>query len=211
MKRVIRGMGGRTPKQLACAALAMATAACATAPAAPVASQSMQEYCFDGAAPQRATADDIHMFDTYIGRFRGATQQDETSGREFFFTVEYAWFDEGHRTVRYRVALSIVGQQSDRTLSEGFYGYDPFNERVYVLGVFTSGASGFGAVGEFDRAANSRTTWACQIDADGRRIYVRDNMEMIDADSWRNVTRVRQGEDGDWTTITDEVMTRASS
>jgi hypothetical protein len=189
-----------------CAASGALAAACATMTVAPLAPQ--HDYCFDGAVPQRASADDLHVFDPYIGRFRGATQRDEASGREFYFTVEYAWFGAGQRVVRYRVAVTVVNEPDERILSEGYYGYDPFNERLYVLGVFASGVTGFGAIGEFDRATHHKSTWACQIDSAGNRSFVRDSTEVINADSWRNVTRVRQGPAGDWVVVTDEIMTR---
>ena len=69
---------------------------------------------------------------------------------EHFFTVSYQWFDQKKSIVKYAVATVIPSQNRTIVNSEGFYGFDPFNDRLYVLGAFRNGMSGFGSVGVFD-------------------------------------------------------------
>lgn len=160
-----------------------------------------------GESPQHATADDMHVFDPYIGRFRSKTFEDEESGKTFHHVVEYRWFDALRSVVEFTVS-TVVGEDAERVNSRGFYGYDPFHEQLYVIAALTQGGSGFGTVGEFDRATRRRVTWARSRTPDGRTMHVRDAFEVVDENSWKDVTSVREGEEGEWRVVYRDTFTR---
>lgn len=161
-------------------------------------------------APQSATAEDMKIFTPYIGEFRSPTQTFDDSDVEYYFTVEYQWFDKDKTIVKYVVAMQVPAQERTLVTSEGFYGFDPFNDRLYVFGAFSRGMSGWGAVGRFDHETGARETWAKSIDPDGVLTQVRDAFEVIDADSWKNVTRLRQGDETEWRVVHEGVYTRVN-
>ncbi len=158
--------------------------------------------------PQHAVPDDIHIFDPYIGRFRSMQFHDDKTGTPFHYIAEYAWFDRNHSIVQF--TISVVNETSGKqaTTAQGFYGYDPFQERLHVFGAFTSGRTGYGSVGEFDRENNRRVTWVRSKAADGATIDVRDSAQMQDADTWKSVTKTRKGADGDWKVVYEDTFTR---
>ncbi len=160
------------------------------------------------AAPQHAVPDDIHVFDPYIGRFRSKQFHDDQTGAPFHYIAEYEWFDTNHSIVKFTISVVVETSGKQAIISQGFYGYDPFQERLHVFGAFTSGHTGYGSVGEFDRRNNRRVTWARSKAADGATIDIRDAAEMQDADTWKNVTRTRKGVDGDWKVVYEDTFTR---
>jgi hypothetical protein len=159
--------------------------------------------------PQPSVADDIHVFDPYIGTFRTGLQHDSVTGRSWYFTVTYEWFDTPRSIVRYTVTMVEPDSTRSTVLSTGFYGYDGFGRRLFVFGAFRAGQVGFGSVERFDRQTFARTTWAQSMQPDGTVQYVRDHFEVIDADSWHNWTEVHSG-DGAWRTVVDEIFTRVA-
>lgn len=163
---------------------------------------------FAGDTPQSATRDDIHVFDPYIGRFRSKTLRDEPSGQALYYVAEYAWFDANRSIVKF--TISVVNESSgDESINgQGFYGYDPFNERLYVLGAFTFGSTGFGCVGEFDRHTHRRVTWARSQGPDGATIHVRDAFQVVDGNTWKDVTSMKRGEGGEWQVVYEDTFTR---
>jgi hypothetical protein len=159
-----------------------------------------------GMSPQRATADDMHVFDPYIGRFRSKTFHDDASGKAFHYVVEYRWFGAQQSIVEFTVSTAVEGKQTLN--ARGFYGYDPFNQRLYATAAFSSGVSGFGSVGEFDRKTRRRVTWARSRGPDGPTTYVRDAFEVVDENAWKDVTSVREGEQGEWRVVYEDTFTR---
>lgn len=160
------------------------------------------------AAPQRATPDDIHVFDPYVGRFTSKQLRDEESGKTFHYVAEYAWFDTNHAIVKFTISVVNEASGMQAITAQGFYGYDPFEERLYVFGAFTTGSSGFGSVGEFDRKTHRRVTWARSKAPDGTTIHVRDSFEIVDFDTWQDVTSIQQGDDGPWKVVYEDTFTR---
>lgn len=158
--------------------------------------------------PQAAIAEDMKIFEPYIGAFRSSTHLFDDGKTEHHFIVSYEWFDQKKSIVKYVVSTVIPSQ--DRTIlnSEGFYGFDPFDNRLYVLGAFRNGMTGFGSVGVFDHESGARETWAKSKGADGGVTYVRDGFQLIDADRWRNTTRIKIGDAGEWKVVSEDVYTR---
>ena len=163
---------------------------------------------WESVGSQHATPEDMHVFDPYIGRFAAAPFAEDVSGDTIHFEVEYAWFDGARTIVKLTVARVRDRDGAATPLTEGFYGYDPFHERIYAVAAFTWGETGFGTVGEFDRTTHRRVTRARSRDANGVTTEVRDAFEIVGADAWRNVTSVRSGDETAWRVVTDEVFTR---
>jgi len=159
--------------------------------------------------PQAATAKDMQVFEPYIGRFRSRAFHDDDRGLDLHYFVEYRWVDSAHSVVRFRV-WTRYADGTEVPGAEGYYGYDPFHDRLYVLGVF-AGTTGFGAVGEFDPSTRRRVTWARSWGADGVTTYVRDAFEVVDGDRFNDVTLVRRGEDGPWQVVYRDTFTRVGA
>lgn len=176
----------------------------------PLAAAAAVEFGSD-TAPQHAVPEDIHVFDPYIGRFQSKKMYDPDLGKELHYIVEYAWFDAGQSIVRFMVSAEYVGDDEASVNAQGYYGFDPFHRRLYTIGFFAAGSTGFGAVGEFDRATGRRVTWARSKGPDGATVYVRDAFEVIDADSWSDVTAIRGGDDTDWHVVYRDTFTRIAA
>ena len=159
-----------------------------------------------GGAPQTAEPEDIRVFEPYIGRFRSPTRQDPNRGA-IYFAVHYRWFDTRRSIVHFRVTTVREDDGSETVNAEGFYGHDPFQGHLYAFGAFTWGATGFGAVGSFDPSTRARTTWARSISG-GEVTWVRDEFEIVDQDTWTDVTWTRTGEDGEWQKVYEDTFTR---
>lgn len=159
-------------------------------------------------SPQRASADDVRVLDPYIGRFRSKTFRDQESGKTLHYVVEYEWFDANRSIAKFTVSTVVDGTGKETINGQGFYGYDPFEERLYVFGAFTSGMSGFGSVGELDRRTHRRVTWARSRNPAGVTVYVRDAFEVVDQDTWKDVTSIREGETGEWKVVYTDTFTR---
>jgi len=162
----------------------------------------------DDLSPQAATPEDMRIFEPYIGSFRSESKPFDNSEVEYHFTISYQWFDKPKSIVKYVVAMEIPAQERTLVLSEGFYGYDPFNQQLYVFGAFTRGQSGWGTVGLFDHANGRRETWARSMTPDGKVVHVRDTFERLDDNHWNNKTYVRQGEEPDWKVVSEDHYTR---
>jgi len=156
---------------------------------------------------QRATPEDIHVFDPYIGRFQSKTFHDDSTGRAYHFVVEYRWFDAAQRIVRFSVKTVVPDEGREIEGGVGFYGYDPFHERLYASAFFPNGTTGFGGVSEFDRRTHARVTLARSQNPDGAFIEVRDAFEVIDADTWKNTTSVSR-DGGEWKVVYEDTFRR---
>ncbi len=158
--------------------------------------------------PQAAPRD-IHIFDPYIGTFRGEKQISD-EGKEFFYDVSYNWYDAGHTVVKFTIKLVVPSDTLERINGEGYYGYDPFRKQLFVHGYFPGGVVGFGAVSEFDPSMGTRVTRAHSQSADGATTEVRDTFWLIDKDSWGNATFISQ-DGGAWQKVHEGVYTRVQS
>lgn len=185
------------------------TAGATVAPVDTYAAKSVQSA--ENPSPQQATVDDVRLFDRYIGKFRSQWSKFDDGTTEYFNTVAYEWFDHEKTIVKFTVATVIPSMDRVIVTAEGFYGYDPFNKRLYVFGAFTNGTTGWGSIGEFNRDTGTRAVWAQSMDANGIVTYVRDEFQPIDADSWKNKTSIRQGDEGDWDVVYEETFTREQS
>ena len=183
-------------------ALAM-LALCFTHPAA--AEDSIEE----NAVPQSAVAEDMALFEPYIGLFRSQDYTRQSDGARFHFTIDYSWYDVAKSIVAYRIEMVIEGDDMVREIGEGFYFFDRIESRIGVIGMFRDGRSGRGHMGEFDRRTHARTVWVTGTSPRQPPIEVRDSFELIDENSWRNVTRISSGgEAAEWRVISDSVYTR---
>lgn len=158
--------------------------------------------------PQSAAPADMKIFEPYIGIFRSESKKFDDSDVEYHFTVSYEWFDQARSIVKYTVAMEIPVQQRTIVNSEGFYGYDPFNENLYVFGAFTRGMTGWGTVGKFDHESGARETWAKSMNPEGVVTLVKDTFQLIDADHWSNKTFLRSGDAAEWRLVVEDVYTR---
>jgi len=160
--------------------------------------------------PQPASPADMKIFEPYIGTFRSENKRFDDSEIEYHFTVSYHWFDQAKTIVKYVVAMEIPVQNRTIINSEGFYGYDPFNENLYVFGAFKRGMTGWGTVGKFDHETGARETWARSMDPDGVVTHVRDTFQRIDADHWANRTFIRSGDDTEWNLVVEDDYSRVT-
>lgn len=160
------------------------------------------------AASQRATADDMRIMAPYIGEFRSATHTFDDGKTEHYFIVKYEWFDRPRTIVRFTISMVIPSQGRTLVNSEGFYGFDPFHQQLYVFGAFTHGMSGWGSICEFSHETGARIVCAKSKGADGVVTYVRDAFEVIDDNTWKNKTRIREGEGGEWKLAHEGTYTR---
>ncbi|MGE0353088.1 MAG: hypothetical protein AB7I33_00675 [Gemmatimonadales bacterium] len=158
--------------------------------------------------PQPATADDIHIFDPYIGRFQSMRWHDPDLDKDLHYLVEYRWFDSTRSVVRFKVSTEYLDGSQGVSNAAGFYGYDPFNGRLYTFGVFSSGVTGFGAVGAFDRTTGSRVTWARSKGPDGVTTWVRDAFRMMNPDTWTDETSIRREGSEAWQVVYRDTFTR---
>ncbi len=159
---------------------------------------------------QIASAEDMRVFDPYIGRFRSKTMRDEQRSTVFHYFVEYRWFDADTTIVRFRVSTVYADDGSEVVNAEGFYGHDPFEQHIYALAAFPWGVTGFGAVGEFDRTTHRRVTWARSM-TDRVVTHVRDVFEVVDANTWTDVTWIRTGPEDEWRIVYQDTFTRVES
>jgi len=157
---------------------------------------------------QSATPGDLTIKAPFIGSFRGSTQLFDDGETEYYFVLNYDWWDADKNFVKFTVSMVIPSQ--DRTLvrSEGFYGFDRFSGRLYVFGVFSGGMTGQGFIGQFDHDAGTHEIWARSVDPEGVVTWVRDCFEVIDADHWRNRTLIRRGEETEFQEVHQDIYTR---
>lgn len=182
-----------------------APALLAAATALPVAAPALAQQ--ETVAPQSATAADMALFAPYIGRFRSEDKVFEDSAVTYHYEIDYRWYDRQRSIVSYALALVIPEQDRRLEIGDGFYYFDRVNNRIGVFGAFPDGRVGQGTMGQFDRETHARTVWVDGVGPDGSVTQVRDRFEIIDADSWRNVTRIRRAGE-DWQQVNADTYTR---
>lgn len=171
-----------------------------------------QDLPFDpSAGVQLATAADISIVAPYIGRWRTATTDSERFGQPTFYEIDYQWVDQGQTTVSFRVAT--VGAESGDELSflEGYYGFDPFGDRLFAVAVFSWGGAGIADLAEFDHQTGHRVIHARAPGPGDTVIHIRDVFDIVDTDHWRNRTYTRQESEGEWQLVYDAIFTRVDA
>ncbi len=146
----------------------------------------------------------------YIGEFRSPTQLFDDGKTEYHHLLKYQWFDRAKTIVKFTISMAIPSQDRVLTTGEGFYGFDAVEKRLYVFGAFSHGASGWGTICELDHATGARTVCARTSEPDGSVTHVRDSFEIVDADHWKNTTRICKGESGDWEVVYQGSYTRVT-
>ena len=160
--------------------------------------------------PQRATREDMKLFEHKIGTFRSPTYLFDDGKTEHYFTIGYEWFDRDKTIVKVDVRTVIPSQSRTIVNSEAFYWHDPVKQQILVFGAFARGMVGSGAVGTFDHDAGTHTVWATSIDVKGTAMHVRDMFQAIDKNSWKNKTWVRMGDETEWKVVHEAVYTRVN-
>jgi hypothetical protein len=161
-------------------------------------------------SPQPATIDDTRIFARSAGEFRSATQKFDDGVTEYYFTVKYDWFDRNRTIMRVVVSMTVPSQGRTITSLEGFYGYDPFLQQLYVFGAFSDGTTGWGAMGAFDHESGARAVWAVQQGPDGVITHVRDEFALVSENVWKNRTRICTEDTGAWRLASEGTYTRVS-
>jgi hypothetical protein len=158
---------------------------------------------------QAASARDIRIMEPYIGEFRSPPQLFDDGKTEHHFLVKYQWFDSAETIVKVTISMVIPLQNRVIATAEGFYGFDSIDNRLFVFGAFTDGSRGFGSICEFRHATGARTVCVRSMNPDGSVTHVRDAFEVIDCNTWKNTTRIRTGEEGEWTLVHEGTYTRS--
>lgn len=158
-------------------------------------------------APKSAAAEDMAIFDHYVGRFRSEDKVFDNSETTYFFVIDYRWYDRGKTIIAYSLERHIPSMDRIDRIGDGFYYLDRRDARIGVFGVFPDGRVGAGSMGEFDGESGARAVWVDAISPNGQPVEVHDAFSLVDADHWRNVTHIRR-EDGDWQEIGRDIYTR---
>lgn len=158
---------------------------------------------------QESTAEDMSLFEPYIGTFRGETYTAD-SGTEFYFTIKYEFYDRNKTVVRYSLQTHLPQSNEVRPLGEGFYMWDVFTSRIKVVGVFRDGRIGSGFMSPYDAETGAREVRIHASNPDGSMTEVRDTFWLIDKNSWGNKTYISN--DGTpWQAVSEAVYTRVDS
>ena len=158
------------------------------------------------ATPRSATADDMTLFEPYIGRFR-SDDKTADNGTVFHYEIDYDWYDRNHSIVSYALTVVVPANAVRRHIGSGYYYLDRVNGRIGVFGVFPDGRVGNGTMGEFDPETSTRAVWVTGVAPDGTQTQVHDRFEIIDENSWSNVTHIRR-DGGDWQQMGSDTYTR---
>jgi hypothetical protein len=161
---------------------------------------------FEYALP--ATRQDAAFFDSYVGEFHSDRLTFDDGETEYYFALRYDWFDEGRTTLEYSASMVIPGQDRKVLRSKGFYGYDPFGERIYVAGASRQFGLSFAVLEHSDPGAGERRMLGRLQRPDGNVTLVSDQFEWIDADTFRNRAFVCTSESADWSKVYEGVYTR---
>ena len=157
---------------------------------------------------QSASPEDLEIKAPFIGSFRGSSDVFDDGKTEFYFVLRYDWWDKDRSFVKYTVSMVIPSQDRSLLRSEGIYGFDRSQQRLYVFGIFSGGMTGRGFIGQFDKSAGTHEIWASSVGPDGVVTWVKDSFEVIDEDHWRNRTLMRRGEETEWRQAHEDTYTR---
>lgn len=186
-------------------ALAILTAA------APAMAQEPHPIEFDEVEWQHATVEDMAFLDAYIGTFRSETHTAPQSGKEYYFTIEYEWYNEAKTVVKWTIDTHIPADGIVRRNGEGFYAFDPFEDRIMVTGFFPARpVTSKGWLSEFDPETGERVVRVVAMSPDGQVTQVRDTFWLIDENTWGNATYLSV-DGGDWQALPPGTYTRVEA
>lgn len=157
---------------------------------------------------QPATAADMRIMESYIGEFRSPTHKFDDGNTEYHHIVKYEWFDRPKTIVKVTISMAIPSQDRVIRSAEAFYGFDSIQDQLFVFGAFNDGTSGSGTICKFNHETGSRTICARSMNPDGSITHVQDSFEVVDKNTWRNSTQVKEGDDGEWKLAYEGTYTR---
>lgn len=163
---------------------------------------------FDDVDWQGATVEDMAFLDAYIGDFRSETYTAQGSGKEFFFTVRYEWYNTARTVIKWTIDMHVPADEIVRRNGEGFYAFDPFESRILVTGFFPGRpVTGKGWISEFNTETGERVVRIMAMSPDGRVTQIRDTFRIVDEDTWANATFVSV-DGGPWQALPPGTYTR---
>ena len=175
---------------------------------APAVAQDPHPIDFDEVEWQSASVEDMAFFDAYIGNFRSETHTAQGSGKEFFFTIRYEWYNTAKSVIKWTIDTHIPADDIVRRNGEGFYAFDPFENRIQVIGFFPSRpVNSKGWVSDFDPDTGERVIRVIAMSPDGQVTQVRDTFWLIDEDTWGNATYISV-DGGDWQALPQGTYSR---
>ncbi len=148
------------------------------------------------------------LFEPYIGTFRSQSYFAEGSGKEFFFTIKYEWYNPVKTVIKWTIDTHIPADEVVRRNGEGFYAFDPFEDRIMVTGFFPGRpVVGKGWVSDFNVETSERVIRIIAKNPEGQTTQVRDTFWVIDENSWGNATFISI-DGGEWQALPQGVYTR---
>lgn len=176
--------------------------------AAPTLAQDPHPTDFEKVEWQSASVDDMAFLDAYIGDFRSETHVAQGSGKEYFFTISYEWYNSAKTVIKWTIDTHIPADDVVRRNGEGFYAFDPFENRIMVTGFFPARpVTSKGWLSEFDPETGERVVRVVAMSPDGQVTQVRDTFWVIDEDTWGNATFISV-DGGDWQALPQGTYTR---
>ena len=155
-----------------------------------------------------STRDDMNAFAAYVGEFHSNRETFDDGETEYYFALRYEWYDDAKTTLKYSVAMVIPGQDREVIQSEGFYGYDPFDERIYVAGGFKRLGLSFAVLEHSDPVKRQRRMLGRIQRPDGTITLVSDQFQWLDGDTFRNRAFTCTTESREWTKVYEGTYTR---
>jgi hypothetical protein len=176
--------------------------------AVPAVAQDPHPIDFDAVEWQTASVEDMTFLDAYIGDFRSETFSTGDSGKAYFFTIRYAWYNAAKTVIKWTIDTHIPADDLVRRNGEGFYAFDPFENRIMVTGFFPGRpVTSKGWMSEFDPETGERVVRIMAMSPDGQVTQVRDTFWIIDENTWGNATYVSV-DGGEWQALPQAVYTR---
>ena len=157
---------------------------------------------------QSASVEDMAFLDAYIGNFRSETYAMADSGKEYYFTVRYEWYNTAKTVLKWTIDTHFPADGIVRRNGEGFYAFDPFEHRIMVTGFFPARpVTSKGWISDFDTETGDRVVRMMAMSPDGQVSQIRDTFRIIDENSWENATFISLN-GGDWQALPPGIYTR---
>jgi len=155
-----------------------------------------------------ATADDTAFFESYVGEFHSDRLTFDDSDTEYYFSLRYDWVDPARTTLKYSVTMVIPDQGREVLNSEGYYGFDPFEQRIFIASAFKRLGLSLAVLEHSDPDAGERRMLGRIQRPDGNVTLVSDQFEWIDDNTFQNRAYTCTTETGEWTQVYEGVYTR---
>lgn len=109
-----------------------------------------------------------------------------------------------------KFVVSMIVPEQDKTIvrSEGFYGFDPFDKRLFAFGAFKTGVTGKVVLDQFDHESGARTILAKMKCPDDAVTLISDQFEIVSDGVLKNTVYVCNTETGEWTHTYEGIYTR---